>query len=91
MERYGDQCALCGFAVPAIKSQKHPLSPTVDHKVPMKNGGGHVWENVQLAHRICNSYKCADSDVPMARTAALLARLEEAGVVDVQLAREQIA
>jgi 5-methylcytosine-specific restriction endonuclease McrA len=91
MDRHGDQCALCGFAVPAIRSQKHPLSPTIDHIVPMSKGGGHVWDNVQLAHRICNSYKCADADVPMAQTASLLAKLEEAGVVDVRLAQGQVA
>ena len=27
---------------------------TVDHLVPLVQGGEHVWENVALAHRRCN-------------------------------------
>lgn len=34
-----------------------PLYPSIDHIVPMSKGGGHVWENVQVAHIICNSEK----------------------------------
>ena len=33
------------------------LYPTVDHITALANGGGHTWDNVQLAHAICNSYK----------------------------------
>lgn len=33
------------------------MYPTIDHIVAMANGGGHTWDNVQLAHAICNSYK----------------------------------
>ena len=39
-----------------------PLYPSIDHIVAMKNGGGHVWPNVQLAHIICNSEKGASID-----------------------------
>jgi len=31
--------------------------PTLDHIVPMARGGGHIRENLQLAHMICNAYK----------------------------------
>jgi 5-methylcytosine-specific restriction endonuclease McrA len=34
-----------------------PLYPSIDHIVPMSKGGDHVWNNVQVAHIICNSYK----------------------------------
>lgn len=34
-----------------------PQYPTVDHITALANGGGHTWDNVQLAHAICNSYK----------------------------------
>jgi hypothetical protein len=57
MVRFGSQCALCGDLVMVMCSRTDPLSPTVDHKAPMTQGGGHVWTNVQLAHRICNSHK----------------------------------
>lgn len=28
--------------------------PSIDHVVPISNGGKHSWDNVRLAHRICN-------------------------------------
>lgn len=34
-----------------------PLYPSVDCIVPMSKGGGYTWDNVQLAHCICNSAK----------------------------------
>ena len=33
------------------------LYPSVDHVIPLAKGGRHEWENVRLAHRICNSIK----------------------------------
>jgi 5-methylcytosine-specific restriction endonuclease McrA len=33
---------------------KEPMGGTVDHLVPIVDGGQHVWSNVALAHRICN-------------------------------------
>lgn len=34
-----------------------PNYPTLDHIVPLSKGGSHTWENIQLAHHICNSIK----------------------------------
>ncbi|MGL5190846.1 MAG: HNH endonuclease [Cetobacterium sp.] len=34
------------------------MYPSIDHTIPISKGGTHTWDNVQLAHRICNSYKC---------------------------------
>lgn len=54
-------CEICGE--PCDPNDKSwggnfgPLHPTVDCIVAMKNGGGYVWGNVQLAHAICNSAK----------------------------------
>lgn len=31
--------------------------PSIDHIVPLAKGGKHSWDNVRLAHRICNSIK----------------------------------
>ena len=33
------------------------MYPTVDHVVPLAKGGTHTWDNVRLAHMICNSLK----------------------------------
>ena len=31
--------------------------PSVDHIKPISKGGSHTWDNVQLAHKYCNSIK----------------------------------
>ena len=31
--------------------------PSIDHVIPLSKGGEHSWQNVKLAHRICNSLK----------------------------------
>lgn len=31
--------------------------PSIDHVIPLSKNGKHVWSNVKLAHRICNSIK----------------------------------
>jgi 5-methylcytosine-specific restriction endonuclease McrA len=36
-----------------------PLAPTVDHIIPVSRAGTHTWDNVQLAHALCNSMKSA--------------------------------
>ncbi len=33
------------------------LYPSIDHVVPLAKGGAHTWDNVKLAHRICNTRK----------------------------------
>lgn len=33
--------------------------PSIDHLVPVARGGVHSWDNVKLAHRICNTKKSA--------------------------------
>ena len=34
--------------------------PSIDHVIPLSKGGTHSWNNVKLAHRICNSLKKDD-------------------------------
>lgn len=31
--------------------------PSMDHVIPLAKGGKHSWDNIRLAHRICNSKK----------------------------------
>lgn len=53
-------CQICGKPVDA-GDYKHGkignLYPTIDHIIPLSLGGGHVWDNVQLAHMYCNAKK----------------------------------
>lgn len=61
IERDGLRCKICGeMCDPDDHSWSEytgPLSPSIDHIIPMAKGGGHIWNNVQVAHVICNSNK----------------------------------
>lgn len=66
IQRDNGVCALCGQPVDPsayhITSEgyfvAHGAYPSIDHIVPLSRGGTHTWNNVQLAHCICNSVKC---------------------------------
>ena len=51
-------CASCGRPVDMELKAPHPMSPSVDHIIPL-NKGGHPSDinNLQLAHWICNRTK----------------------------------
>lgn len=51
-------CGICGKPVDFSYTYPHPLSPTVDHIIPVSKGG-HPSDinNLQLAHRCCNREK----------------------------------
>lgn len=54
-DRDGWCCHLCGKSVPKIAGVAvQPMGATIDHLVPVARGGTHEWDNVALAHRICN-------------------------------------
>lgn len=57
IERFGGVCQICGKQT---DKRSFALQPTIDHIVPMRRGGGHTWDNVQLACFKCNSIKAAD-------------------------------
>ena len=56
-------CQLCGDPVNLAADLDDPYSPTIDHIIPLANGGVHKRENVQTAHRFCNSLK-SDKPIP---------------------------
>ena len=65
-KRDGDVCWLCGqlvdwndYEIRDGQKQCGNYYPSIDHVVPVALGGEHSWDNVKLAHRICNSYKGA--------------------------------
>lgn len=53
------RCGLCGRLVPMDKKVPHPQAPTIDHIVPVSEGGDDTRANVQLAHFRCNNVKGA--------------------------------
>lgn len=53
-------CQICGCICDwsdITPSSIGPKYPTIDHVIALVNGGSHTWDNVQLAHHICNSKK----------------------------------
>lgn len=53
----GTACCLCGEPVDMAIASPDRLSPSIDHIVPRAHGGSDRRENLQLAHRGCNSAK----------------------------------
>jgi 5-methylcytosine-specific restriction endonuclease McrA len=60
--RDGWTCQLCRKPIDQSIAWPHPMSPSVDHIVPLSRGGAHALSNVQSAHLGCNSSKC-DKDM----------------------------
>lgn len=51
-------CGICGKPVDFTKKYPHPLSPCIDHIVPVAKGGHPSdIDNLQLAHWTCNRQK----------------------------------
>lgn len=64
-----DVCGICGLPVDKNLAWPNPMSPVVDHIIPI-NKGGHPssMANLQLAHMTCNrlkSDKILGSDAPV--------------------------
>lgn len=50
-------CGLCRLPVDGGLPWPHPMSASVDHILPLSQGGSHMLANVQCAHLSCNSRK----------------------------------
>ena len=53
-------CQICGEPCDwndNIYGSCGPTYPSIDHIIPFARGGEHTWDNVQLAHCMCNSIK----------------------------------
>lgn len=65
ISRDGLRCALCGGMCDRSDYKKNKKGfyvfgvnyPSIDHIMPISKGGGHTWDNVQVAHRGCNTRK----------------------------------
>lgn len=67
-DRDGWRCHLCGQAV-TRKTGNKPGSPSMDHLIPLSQGGEHTWHNVALAHRDCNARRGTAGSVQLRLTA----------------------
>lgn len=55
-------CGLCFGAVGRDTFWPDPMSPSLDHILPLSKGGHHILANVQLAHLACNVRKGANTE-----------------------------
>ena len=64
IKRDGLRCGICGRMCNPFDNTWNEYfgasSPTLDHIIPLAKGGSHTWDNVQVAHAICNSRKKDD-------------------------------
>ena len=61
LRRDGSVCRLCLHPFdPVPPPWPHPLSITIDHIIPIEQGGIHNPSNLQLAHNACNLKKRND-------------------------------
>lgn len=65
-KRFNDRCAICHNTVDWSDFEARngifiagETYPSIDHIIAVSNGGTHTWNNVQLAHRKCNTAKGA--------------------------------
>ena len=56
-ERDGWVCGICDEPVDRALAWPNPLSVSLDHIVPVSQGGAHSRENAQCAHLSCNVRK----------------------------------
>ena len=58
--RDGWVCQICHKKIKKALRGPHPLSPSIDHIIPLGKGGTHTYKNVQSAHLGCNLKKNAN-------------------------------
>lgn len=56
-EADGWRCHICGKKVKRRSQVPDPMAPTIDHVVPLAQGGTHEPANCRTAHFICNARK----------------------------------
>ena len=65
MQRDDNICKICGRQVDTedyyYTDEGYFIAgnnyPSIDHIIPLAKGGTHTWDNIQLAHRHCNTIK----------------------------------
>ncbi len=57
MKKHRNRCKQCNTLCVSPEGYNHPNEGTIDHIMPLSKGGLHLWNNVQLLCRQCNSAK----------------------------------
>ncbi len=64
-DRDGWICHLCGKHVADVEYNYRRTDPTLDHLIPVSEGGRHERSNVRLAHMACNSARSTGGSVQL--------------------------
>lgn len=64
-ERDGWVCGICHKRVNRLRAYPDPLSPSIDHILPVSDGGPDTPVNVRLAHLVCNTARGNRGDVQL--------------------------
>ena len=64
-ERDRWRCHICKRKVRDVAYSGKRTDPTIDHLIPVSEGGTHTRENVALAHMGCNSARCTSGPAQM--------------------------
>lgn len=56
--KFNGVCQCCGKQLTFDVDTNDNYYPTIDHVIPISKGGNHIWQNVQLLCRRCNTLKC---------------------------------
>ena len=54
---YGSDCSICGEDIDVLLPRTSKRGATIDHIIPLSKGGTDEFDNLQLAHWICNNWK----------------------------------
>lgn len=84
-ERDNWMCQLCEKPIEDRSDRQGPMSPCIDHIVPINhehnNKHGHTMDNVQIAHRVCNERKgCSVAHESLLSCASPREHLVESGI-----------
>ena len=66
--RDGGVCYLCGKKcdwTDVVGGNASDNYPSIDHVIPVAKGGTHTWDNIKLAHRLCNTLKRDSEHAPL--------------------------
>lgn len=56
-DRDGWKCGVCRRKVDRALAYPHPKSPSLDHVIPLADGGPHTYANCRIAHLRCNNVR----------------------------------